>query len=670
MRALLLAALTLGLATAAPVRADVNPANFDLSVRPQDDFFRFVNGTYLKTTAIPPAYSSWGSHAELIKRNQEAMRTLCERAAAKGAAASEIERQVGDFYSSGMDTAAIEAAGVAPLKPELDRIAALKTSADILPVLAHLRAHGLRGAGFRFESDADAKNSRMQIAELYQGGLGLPERDYYLRDDEKSRKLREQYVAHIARMLTLLGDDPATVAASANAVMKLETALAQASLSRVALRDPLARYHKLPVTELQALTPALDWKTYFAEVGAAPFTELNVGQPEFVKAFAGLVATTPIADWQAYLRWHVVNAAAPYLSEPFVRQTFEFFGRTLTGQQAQRDRWLRVVATVDSNLGESLGQLYVAEYFPPESKARMIQLVANLRAALRERIQTLEWMDEPTRVKALAKLDAFTVKVGYPDKWEDYRDAGVDRGPYVLNVLRLRAHEHRRDMRKIGQPVDRTEWGMSAPTVNAYFRPTANEIVFPAGYLQPPFFDGKADDAVNYGAIGTSIGHEMTHGYDDSGRKYDGEGNLVDWWSPECTARFKARAGGVVKQFSAYTVLDGLHVNGELTQGENIADLGGVKIAYAALQKALANQSREKIDGYTPEQRFFISFGAKWRRLSRPEDLRLQVNTDPHSPAEFRVNGPLSNLDEFAKAFDVPEGAPMRRPAAERITIW
>ena len=663
-----LATLAVALFSAAFARADVDPRNFDSAVKPQDNFYQFVNGTYLKNVAIPPEYSSWGSHAELTQRNLGSLRALSERAVSRGAAGSALERQVGDLYASGMDAAAIEAAGVKPLQPLLDRIAALKTPAEVFLAMAQLRGAGVTGVGFVFGSAADAKNSSVELAQLGQGGLGLPDRDYYLRDDEKSKKLRDQYVTHVTAMLTLLGQ--AEAADSAVAILKLETALAQASLSRVVLRNPNARYHKMTTAQLRELTPTLDWPGYFAAMGAAKFEELNVAQPEFIKAFASLLATTPVEDWRAYLRWHLVNSTAAYLGEKFVQTNFEFRGRILTGQEKLRERWQRVVVTVDDHAGEALGQLYVADYFPPEAKARMLKLVANLRAALRERLQTLEWMDEPTRVKALAKLDAFTVKVGYPDKWKNYTAAAIDRGPYVLNILRLRALDLHEEMAKIGHPVDRTEWGMTPPTVNAYFRPTANEIVFPAGYLQPPFFDAKADDAVNYGGIGTSIGHEMTHGFDDSGRQYDGAGNLVDWWTPECTTLFKARAGAVVKQFSAYTVLDGLHVNGELTQGENIADLGGVKISYAALQKALVGQSRALIDGYTPEQRFFISWAAKWRRNSRPEALRLQVNTDPHSPAEFRANGPLSNLDEFAKAFAVPEGAPMRRPATERVNIW
>jgi predicted metalloendopeptidase len=658
------------LLAATGARADVTPANFDLSVKPQDDFYRFVNGTYLKNTAIPGAYSSWGSHAQLIDRNQQALRTLAEAAAAKGPAGTAVERLVGDFYASGMDEAAINAAGVTPLQEHLELIAGLKTPAEVLVALGRLHAAGF-GGGFEFTGSPDSKNSARVIAELQASGvLGLPERGYYFKDDEKSEKIRQQYVAHIARMFVLLGSTPEAARTDATAVMALETKLAAHMLSRVQLRDPQATYHKLPRAEAAALTPGLDWAAYFAATGAPAFDEVNVTQPDFFQNLDAVLNTVAVADWRAYLRWHVVHDTAGYLSEPFVRENFEFFGKTLTGQQELRERWKRVISVADANIGEALGQLYVAAYFPPEAKVRMEKMIANLRAALRERIQGLEWMDAPTKAKALAKLEAFHAKIGYPDKWRDYRTLTVDRGPYVLNLLRAQAFDRRRLLAQIGGPVDKSEWFMSPPAVNAYFAPERNEIVFPAGYLQPPFFDPQGDDAPNYGGIGTSIGHEMTHGFDDEGRQYDGEGNLVDWWTPESAAKFKERSAGIVKQFSAYTVLDGLHVNGELTQGENIADLGGVRIAYAALQKALEGQSREKIDGFTPEQRFFISWAAKWRRNSRPEAMRLQVNTDPHSPAEFRANGPLSNLDIFFEAFDVPEGAPMRRPAAERVTIW
>jgi len=652
------------------VRADVTPANFDLTVKPSDNFYRYVNGTYLKNTPIPAAYSSWGSHAELLDRNQQSLRKLADRAADRGAQGTAIERMVGDFYASGMDEAAINAAGAAPLQTQLAKIAAAQKPADVLHVLAQLHADGVE-VGFGLAGDPDRKNSSMVIADLdSSGALGLPERGYYFNDDEKSEKIRQQYVAHVARMLVLSGDELEAARVGATAVLALETKLALSVLPRVKLRNPYATYHKMKLAEVSAQTPGIDWSAYLTATGAPKFDEVNLAQPEFFKAFASALNTVAVADWRAYLRWHLVHEAAPYLSEAFSRESFEFYGKALTGQQDQRERWKRVVAVVDRNIGEALGQLYVAEYFPPEAKLRMTQLVANLRAALGERIQTLEWMDAPTKTKALAKLAAFNAKIGYPDKWRDYSALTIDRGPYVLNVLRAAAFERRRNLAQIGGPVDTTEWHMSPPTVNAYFNPPRNEIVFPAGYLQPPFFDPKGDDAPNYGGIGTSIGHEMTHGFDDSGRQYDGDGNLVDWWSPESAEKFKARAAGIVKQFADYTVLDGLHINGELTQGENIADLGGVRVTFAALQKALVGQSREKIDGFTPEQRFFISWAAKWRRNSRPEAMRLQINTDPHSPAEFRANGPLSNLDEFAQAFDIPEGSPMRRPAAERINIW
>lgn len=660
-------ALLLAVATA---RADVTPANFDLSVKPQDDFYRYVNGTYLKNTPIPAAYSSWGSHATLIDRNQQALRTLAEAAAAKGSQGTAIERLVGDFYASGMDEAAINAAGIAPLKESLDLIAGLKTPAEVFVALGRLHAAGLVG-GFKFTSNPDSKNSAVILAEFDADEvLGLPERGYYFKDDEKSEKIRQQYVAHITRMFVLLGDTPEAARVAATRVMALETGFASRMLSRVQLRDPQATYHKMSLAEVRALTPGLDWAAYLAATGAPKFANVNVRQPEFFQQLDTMLNTAAVADWRAYLRWQAVHGTAPFLSEPFVRETFEFYGRTLTGQQEMRERWKRVISVTDANIGEALGQLYVAAYFPPEAKVRMEEMIANLRAALRERIQALEWMDAPTKAKALVKLESFRTKIGYPDKWRDYSALQVDRGAYATNYLRAQAFDRRRLLAQIDGPVDLTEWFMSPPAVNAYFSPDRNEIVFPAGYLQPPFFDAKGDDAPNYGGIGTSIGHEMTHGFDDEGRQYDGNGNLVDWWTPESAAKFKERSEGVVKQYSAYTVLDGLHINGELTQGENIADLGGVRIAYAALQKALQGKSREKIDGFTPEQRFFISWAAKWRRLSRPEALRLQVNTDPHSPAEFRANGPLSNLDIFFEAFDVPEGAPMRRPAAERVTIW
>ena len=660
------AALTLVLGAA---RAEVNLQNIDPAVKPQDDFFHYANGTWLKTVTIPADQSRWGSFTELSERNVANLRTICERVAALKTGPTPIEKMVGDFYASGMDEAAVNAAGSKPLQAELDRIAAVKTPADVLATIAQMKLQG-SAVGFSFFASADAKDSNTDIAQLYQGGLGLPDRDYYFNDDEKSQKLRQQYVAHVAKMLTLLGDNPEAAQVGAQSVMRIETLLAQASLARVKLRNPYASYHKMPVTDLAKYTGDLNWGGFFAALGTPAFTEINLAHPDFFKAFAAQLASTPVADWQAYLRWNLVHESAPYLSEAFVNENFSFYGTILTGVKEMKPRWRRVVAVTDGEIGEALGQLYVAEYFPPEAKARVLQLVADLRAALRDRLQTLEWMDDATRTKAVAKLDAFSVKMGYPDKWKDYSSVKIDRTSYLANVLQAEAFETRRNYNKIGQPVDKTEWGMTPPTVNAYYSPTVNGIAFPAGILQPPFFDPKADDAVNFGGIGVVIGHEMTHGFDDRGRQYDAQGNLTDWWTPASAEKFKARAAGVVKQFSGYTVLDGVHLKGELTQGENIADLGGLKISYAALQKALTGKPHDKIDGFTPEQRFFLSHASVWRDLMRPEEQRRRVNIDPHSPGLWRVNGPLSNLDEFFQAFNVPEGAPMRRPATERVTIW
>jgi len=655
----------LGLAAA---RADIKPANFDKTTKPQADFYQYANGRWLLTHPIPAAYGSYGSFHEVNDRNQDALHTILENAA-QADSPSPVERQVGDFYASGMDLAAVNAAGIAPLQPEFARIASVRSASDVAAAVARLHRIGM-DAAFAFASEQDPKSSADVIAGGGQGGLGLPDRDYYLRTDAKSARIRELYVAHMARMLQLAGESASSAGASAAAIMRLETALARGSKTNVDLRDPVANYHKTPLADAQRLTPHFDWQAYLSGLGLPPPAVVDIGQPDFFRTFDSLLVSEPVPEWRAYLRWHLLHGAAPFLGDSFVSENFSFYGRTLTGTLALRERWKRVLAIEDGTIGEALGQLYVAEYFPPRAKASMLQLVGNLRAALRERLGRIEWMDDPTRAAAIVKLDALGVKIGYPDKWKDYRTLRIDRGPYVLNVLRAREFNVRRDLAKIGKPVDRTEWQMTPPTVNAYYDPNMNEIVFPAGILQPPFFDPKADDAVNYGGIGAVIGHEMTHGFDDQGRQFDAHGNLADWWTPASAVRFKALAAGIVRQFGAYVAIDDLHVNGELTQGENIADLGGVKIAYAALQKALAGAMPAKIAGFTPEQRFFLSFATIWRENIRPEALRLQVNTDPHSPPRFRADGPLSNLPEFARAFDVPEGAFMRRSDEDRVVIW
>ncbi|HEY2103520.1 MAG TPA: M13 family metallopeptidase [Chthoniobacterales bacterium] len=643
--------------------------NMDPSVKPSDDFFLYANGGWIKRTPIPPEYSRWGSFNQLIEKNNDALHDVAERAAKDTAAPDPDVKKVGDYYASGMDEASIQVARAKPLTDELKRIDAVKTREDVLREIAHLHEVGV-GSLFGFSSGQDDKNSTMVIAQAYQDGLGMPDRDYYTKTDEASKKLRDQYVEHVTKMLSLLGEDPTAAADHAKKIMAMETALAQASRTRVELRDPQKNYNKMKLADLQALTPDFKWNDYLKEAKLADPGDLNVGQPDFFKGANKVFASTPVPDWKEYFRWHLVHSTASELSNDFVNENFNFYETALRGTKEIKPRWKRVVTATDGAIGEALGKLYVADYFPPESKARALELVNNLRAALSDRINALDWMDDATKKAAQKKLAAINVKIGYPDKWRDYSTLQIDRGPFVLNAVRASMFEVHRELSKIDKPTDRSEWGMTPPTVNAYYNPKLNEIVFPAGILQPPFFNPKADDAINYGGIGAVIGHEMTHGFDDQGRQYDEVGNLRDWWSPESAAKFKERSGAVVKQYSEYEPLPGLHVNGELTLGENIADIGGVKVAYAALQKALAGKQPEKIDGFTPDQRFFLGFAQIWRSVQRDEDLKLRLNTDPHSPARYRVNGPVSNSVEFQKAFNIPDGSPMIRPPDKRVNIW
>ena len=648
----------------------------DTSVKPADDFYLYANGGWIKRNPIPPEFSRWGSFNSLAEHNNDALHEIAEKAAAPKADAKPAAdkaadvQKVGDFYASGMDEKTVDSARVTPLADEFKRIDALKDRGDVLKEIAHLHAIGMTGL-FRFSSNQDAKNSTMVIAHATQGGLGLPDRDYYTKEDAASKKIRDQYVEHVTKMFTLLGEPADQAAEHAKKVMAIETSLAKPARTRVELRDPQKNYNKMPVKDLQALTPDWNWADYFKELKLTEPGDINVGQPEFFKAADQVFASTPVEDWKVYLRWHLLHGMAGSLSKDFAEEDFNFFTKTLTGAQQMKPRWKRVVAKTDEELGESLGKLYVADYFPPEAKARALEMVNNLKEALADRIKTLDWMDDATKQEALKKLAAFTVKIGYPDKWRDYSPLKVDRGPYAQNVLRGEIFEKNRQLQKIGKPVDRLEWGMTPPTVNAYYNPNRNEIVFPAGILQPPFFDPKADDAVNYGGIGAVIGHEMTHGFDDRGRQYDAVGNLRDWWTPESAKAYVDRSKAIVAQYAGYEPLPGLHINGELTQGENIADIGGVKMAYMALQKAIAKKGPQpKIDGFTPEQRFFLGFAQIWRNNQRDEDLKLRLNTDPHSPGRFRTIGPLSNLVEFQKAFDIPDGSPMIRPADQRVNIW
>ncbi len=658
-----------GVATPPPI----DPANLDRNVKPGDNFYQFADGGWMQKNPIPAEYSRWGAFEELGERNNAVLHKILEESAAGGAPAGSARQKVGDFYASGMDEAKVDADGIKPVEAEFTRIAALKDRADLPAEIAHLHSLGI-SALFRVNVDADEKNSSLQIAQGGQGGLALPDRDYYTKDDDRSKALRDQYQEHVARMLTLLGDAPEVAANEAKTILGFETDLAKASKTRVDLRDPEANYHKMTLDGLVQAAPGFDWKAYFNALGVQDPGGLDVKQPEFFTHVGQVAGSAPLEDWKAYLRWHVLHDVAPDVSKPFVDEDFHFYGQTLTGAKEIRPRWKRVLRQVDGSIGEALGQLYVEKAFTPEAKARALAMVTDLKSVLRERLSTLEWMSPDTRKAALGKLDAFGVKIGYPDQFRDYGALDIKRQPYILNILAAGQFEMNRTLAKIGKPTDKTEWDMTPPTVNAYYNPSRNEIVFPAGILQPPFFSADADDAVNYGGMGAVIGHEMTHGFDDQGRQYDAQGNLKNWWTDEDARNFKVRSEKIVAQFDGYQPIEGAHVNGKLTQGENIADLGGSKIAYAALEKALQRQGAEaasrKIDGFTPEQRFFLSWAQVWRSNIRPEMLRMRLVTDPHSPGQFRCNGPLSNLSEFAQAFGVPEGSPMIRPENEQVQIW
>ncbi len=649
----------------------LDPANLDRSVKPSQDFFEYSDGGWLSRNPVPPEYSRYGSFEELTEKNYRDLHEILEGAAANTVAEKGSNAQkVGDFFASAMDSAQVEQQGVAPLAGNFERIAALMSPSDLPRLLAYRHIHGIPGL-FSFFVNQDAKASTNVIAQLYQGGLGLPDRDYYTKEDDRSKKIREEYVGHVANMFTLLGDDASTSAAQAKTVMDMETELAKASMTRVERRDPNATYHKMSVAELSALTPAFSWEQYFEELGLPGPGSINVGQPEFFKVVNRLVTERPVADWKTYLRWHLIRTTAPQLSSAFVNESFRFNGTVMTGAKELRPRWKRALDDVNNGLGEALGILYVKKYFSPQAKARALEMVNNLRAAFRERIASREWMSEGTRVKALAKLDAFNVKIGYPEKWRSYAGLDVDRGPYILNVMRADSFEFKRELGKIGKPVDRTEWGMTPPTVNAYYNPFMNEIVFPAGILQPPFFDPDADDAVNYGGMGAVIGHEMTHGFDDQGSQFDAKGNLTDWWQPQDKISFKARTALVERQYDEFVAIDTLHVNGKLTLGENIADLGGLTIAYAALRKSMEGKpAPPTIEGFTPEQRFFLAWSQMWRANYRPEELRRRLILDVHSPSKFRVIGPVVNMPEFYQAFPVNSGEPMFRAEKERARIW
>jgi putative endopeptidase len=648
----------------------IDPANMDPSVRPCDNFYEYANGNWLKNNPIPPAYSSWGSFSELAERNNDVLHEILEEASRDQTAPEESNRRkIGDFYATGMDSATIESLGWQPIATDLKAIDAITDIAGVQAEVARLHAEGVGGV-FGFGSGQDLKNSSEVIGQLRQGGLGMPDRDYYVSKDTRSIKLREEYVNHVAAMFVLVGQDQATAARTAASIMDFETRLAKASRTRVERRDPDKNYNRMHQQQLDTLAPAIAWHKFFVGAGWADPEDVNVGQPEFFKEVNAMMTDVPLTAWKNYLQWQVISDAAPYLSSPFVDENFKFYGTELTGVKELQPRWKRIKNVIDRRMGEALGQLYVAKAFPPKAKARALEMVNSLKEAMREHIKNLPWMDDATKQAALRKLEAFTVKIGYPDKWRDYSSLRIDRKSFFGNVKRSIEFGVRYNIDKIGKPVDKTEWGMTPPTVNAYYSPSRNEIVFPAGIMQPPFFDFKADDAVNYGGMGAVIGHEISHGFDDQGSKFDGEGNLASWWSPSTRQKFEERTAVLVKQFDGYVAVDSLHVNGKLTLGENIGDLAGLSIAYTALENSLKDKTIEVIDGFTPEQRFFLSWAQVWRRNARPEQVRLQIRTDPHSPAEFRTNGPLSDLQEFYDAFHCDKTGKMYIAPDKRAKIW
>ncbi len=639
--------------------------SLDTSVDPCTDFFAYACGGWLQKNPIPPDKTSWGVGGKLADQNRALLREILEEATAGGPGRDPVKQKIGDYYSACMDEKAIETAGASPLKSDLERINRMRSKREMARLVAAMP--GLN-VPFAFQSDQDYKNSSQVIAQVDQSGLGLPDRDYYLNTDAKSVELRQAYVAHVQRMFQLLGDSPEVAATEAQTVLRIETALARGSLTQVERRDPKLLYHKMKRRELEGLSPSFRWKEYFSLAGQPGLQSLNVAAPEFFKTMDATLKKESLDNWKAYLRWHLVDANAPYLSSAFVDADFDFFGKTLTGAQQLEPRWKRCVNYVDNDLGEALGQAYVERAFPPEAKQRAQKLVKQIEAAMEQDIDGLSWMSPATKQQALEKLHALANKIGYPDKWRDYSALTIAREDYMGNVLRARGFEFNRQIAKIGKPVDRGEWDMTPPTVNAYYNPQINDINFPAGILQPPFFDPRADDAPNYGDTGATIGHELTHGFDDEGRQFDAHGNLRDWWTAEDGKQFDQRASCISDQYSQYVAVDDVKVNGQLTMGENVADLGGMMLAYMAWKTETQGQKLEPIDGFTPEQRFFIGYGQSWCSNTRDETKRMYATIDPHSPDKYRVNGVVSNSPEFQQTFQCKAGSEMVRE--KRCRVW
>ncbi len=656
-----------------PAYLPIDFANLDRKANPAEDFYQFANGGWMKNHPLRDEFSRYGTFDQLHEENEQVIKNLLEELAERRLSSSGIEKKIGDFYYAGMNTDSVNREGLKPLASYLDAIRDCKNIADIQGIIAYFHTCFI-GSLFGFYAAPDYGNSRMNIAQLSQGGLGLPDRDYYLDDTPRAAEIRNAYKEHISKIFLLAGLDADAHGHAPDAIMEFETRLAKASMKREELRDPYATYHKYDLRLLREFTPAFDWDRYFNNIGLKETGEINVNQPEFFKEINNILQDVSIDRWKLYLTWCILNASAPFLNDAFVEQDFAFYGSFMSGKKQIKPRWKRIVGSSDSIMGEAIGQIYVQRYFPPEAKVRMMKLVNHLKEALRQRIEKLEWMRTHTRQKALEKLERITVKIGYPDKWRNFEALEVTDSSYFQNIAKGSVFAFNYMLNKVNQPVDITEWEMTPQTVNAYYNPFQNEIVFPAGILQPPFFFREGDDAVNYGAIGVVIGHEMTHGFDDQGRKFDANGNLSVWWTEEDAKQFNERAEILVKQFDAMEVLKGVHANGRLTLGENIADLGGLYVAYTALKMAETGTQKQEnvsqLNGFSADQRFFLAYAHVWAQNIREPELQRRVKEDEHSPGNLRVNGPLRNIAEFHAAFSVKPGDNMYLPASERARIW
>ena len=653
----------------AVMASGIDLGNLDTTVVRGADFFQYACGGWMKKHPLTDEYSRFGSFDMLAENNREQLKGLITEIAGQENEKGTVAQKIADIYNLAMDSAKLNAEGIEPIKADLERIASVKDKAEIVPMMAELSHIGIRPY-FTFFVDADIMDSKSNLFQLYQGGISLGEKEYYLDTDEATTDIRNKYKEHIVKMFQLAGFDESAARKNMEAVLEIETRIAKASFSAVEQRNPAANYHKMTLDELKKSVPGIDWDAFLSGVGVKGVTELSVSQVEPIKEVEKIINTMPVEKQVAYMQWKLINRAAGYLSDDFVAQNFDFYGKALSGRKENQPRWKRAVGTVNGMLGEAVGQMYVEKYFPAAAKERMVQLVKNLQTALGERIRNLEWMGDSTKTKAIEKLNSFYVKVGYPDKWRDYTALDVEKDSYWANVKRATKFELDYELAKAGKPVDRDEWVMTPQTVNAYYNPTTNEICFPAGILQYPFFDMNADDAFNYGAIGVVIGHEMTHGFDDQGRQFDKDGNLKDWWTPEDAERFNTRAQVMVNFFDSIQVLPGLHANGSLTLGENIADHGGLQVSFQAFKNATKDAPLGVVDGFTPEQRFFLSYAGVWAGNVRDEQIRLQTKSDPHSLGRWRVNGALPQIGAWYEAFNITENDSMYLAPEKRVSIW